>query len=290
MADELTAPAPEAAAAAQSAGRLASAIKIVRPKKRFDMATVMGMSLTVIIIGAALALTGSIMSFYDLPAVLMVIFGTFTITAMSYSSDELKKAAQILKSSMVKSVRRPSTMARQLLDLSVLVKSKGPLALSQVESEVRKDPFLFQGILFIADGYTPDEVNRILTQDIEALIERHRRTASIARRAAEVSPAMGLVGTLVGLVQMLHQLDDPSKIGPAMAVALLTTFYGALMSTVFLMPLATKLERNSGEDVMIKEMILTAIVSMARQDHPRKLEHELNMLLPPGERVRYFSQ
>jgi len=289
MADELTAPATDAAAA-QATGRLASAIKIVRPKKRFDMATVLGMVLTIVIISVALALTGSLMSFYDLPAVLMVIFGTFTITTMSYSSDELKKAAQILKSSMIKSVRRPSTMARQLLDLSVLVKSKGPLALSQVETEVRKDPFLFQGILFIADGYTPDEVNRILTQDIEALIERHRRTASIARRAAEVSPAMGLVGTLVGLVQMLHQLDDPSKIGPAMAVALLTTFYGALMSTVFLMPLATKLERNSGEDVMIKEMILTAIVSMARQDHPRKLEHELNMLLPPGERVRYFSQ
>lgn len=283
---EASGPAP----AGGGISRLASAIKIVRPKKRFDMATVMGLIMSIILIGAALYLTGSLTSFYDLPSVLMVFFGTFAITAISFSSDELKRAVQIFRSSIVKSVRRPSTMARQLLDIAVLVKSKGPLSLSQIENETRKDPFLHQAITFIGDGYNADEINRILTQDIEALIERHKRTASIGRRAAEVAPAMGLVGTLVGLVQMLNQLDDPSKIGPSMAIALLTTFYGAIMSTVFLMPLANKLERNSADDVMIKDMILAAAVSMARQDHPRKLENELNLLLPPGERIRYFSQ
>lgn len=280
---------PNAAPPEQSMGRVV-AIKIARPVKQFDMATVLGLVLAIILILAALYLSGSINAFYDAPAILMVVFGTFAITAISYSGTELRKSVDILSSTLVKYVRKPATMARQLLDLAVLVRMKGPLALSQAEGEVRKDPFLYQGIMFIADGYTADEIKRILTQDIESVIERHRRTASIARRAAEVAPAMGLIGTLVGLVQMLNQLDDPSKIGPAMAIALLTTFYGAMMSTVFLMPLAAKLERNSGEDVMVKDMILAAIVSMARQDHPRKLEHELNMLLPPGERVRYFSQ
>jgi chemotaxis protein MotA len=267
-----------------------ASIRIARPRKKFDMATGLGMALTIAIIGGALFLSGSLKSYYDPAAILMVIFGTFTITAISYSSDDLKKSIEIFRSALIKYVRRPSTMARQLLDLATLVRMKGPLALSQVEGEVRKDPFLYQGIMFIADGYTADEIKRILTQDIESIIERHRRTAGISRRAAEVAPAMGLIGTLVGLVQMLNHLDDPSKIGPSMAIALLTTFYGAFMSTVLLMPLAAKLERNSSEDIMIKDMILAAIVSMARQDHPRKLEHELNMLLPPGERVRYFSQ
>lgn len=283
------APAPTPAAGA-GVSRAAAAIKIVRPRKKFDMATGMGLFFTLALVGAALYMSGSLRSFYDLPSLLMVFFGTFAITAVSYSGKELKGSIEIFRSTLVKSVRKPSTMARQLLDLATLVRMKGPLALGQVESEVRKDPFLYQGIMFIADGYTADEINRILTQDIEAVIDRHRRTASVARRAAEVAPAMGLIGTLVGLVQMLNQLDDPSKIGPAMAIALLTTFYGAAMSTIFLMPLAAKLERNSGEDVMIKDMILAAILSMAKQDHPRKLEHELNMLLPPGERVRYFSQ
>lgn len=292
MAEPATAESAPAPAPSASAGisRAAAAIKIARPRRKFDMATGLGLFMTLVLIGSALYMSGSFKSFYDLPSVLMVFLGSFAITAVSYSGKELAGAVDIFRSSLVKNVRRPSTMARQLLDLATLVRMKGPLALGQVESEVRKDPFLYQGIMFIADGYTADEINRILTQDIEALIERHRRTASIARRAAEVAPAMGLIGTLVGLVQMLNQLDDPGKIGPAMAIALLTTFYGAIMSTVFLMPLAAKLERNSGEDVMIKDMILAAIISMAKQDHPRKLEHELNMLLPPGERVRYFSQ
>lgn len=277
------------ATTAGPADRLASAIKIASPQQTFDQATAYGLLLTLVLIGGALFMTGNLASFYNLPSVLMVFLGTFAITSVSFSGDELKKGFHIFKSSFVKQTRPPAAMARQLLDIAVMVKMKGPLSIAQIENELRKDNFLYQSLLFIADGYSIDEINRILTQDIESLIERHRRSASIARRAAEVAPAMGLVGTLVGLVQMLNQLDDPSKIGPAMAVALLTTFYGAIMSTVFLMPLAAKLERNSTDDVRIKDMILVAAVSMTRQDHPRKLEHELNMLLPPGERIKYFS-
>ncbi len=273
----------------ETASSAPGAVKIARPRRKMDMATAIGMGSTLSVIIGALALTGSLLSYIDVHGILMVIVGTITITAISYSGEDLKKSIEIIRSAFIKNVRSPSGMARQLLDLATLVRMKGPLAISQVEHEIRKDPFLYQGVMFIADGYTADEINRILTQDIESVIDRHRRTASIARRAAEIAPAMGLIGTLMGLVQMLNNLDDPNKIGPAMAIALLTTFYGAMMSTVILMPLAAKLERNSGEDVMIKDMVLTAIVSMARQDHPRKLEHELNMLLPPGQRVRYFN-
>ena len=267
-----------------------ASLKIVAPLNKFDVATFAGMLLALSMIGVALALGGNLNSFYDIASILIVIGGTLAVTAISFSGQELRKSLSIFGSTFVKSVRKPSVIARELLDVAVIVRGKGALALSQVESELRKDPFLYQGAMFVADGYTADEIKRILTHDIESLIDRHRRSASIARRAGEVAPAMGLIGTLVGLVQMLNSLDDPSAIGPAMAIALLTTFYGALLSTVFLMPLAAKLERNSADDVMIKDMILAAMISMARKDHPRKLEHELNMLLPPGERVRYFSQ
>lgn len=265
-------------------------LRIAPPTSKFDIATFLGLIMALVMIAAALWIGGNVASFVDEASFLIVIGGTMAVTAISYSGSELRKSLSIIGSSFVKSVRKPSVIARELLDLAVIVRMKGALALSQVESELRKDPFLYQGAMFIADGYTADEIKRILTHDIESLVDRHRRSASIARRAGEVAPAMGLIGTLVGLVQMLTQLDDPSKIGGAMAVALLTTFYGALMSTVFLMPLAAKLDRNSADDVMIKDMILAAMISMARKDHPRKLEHELNMLLPPGERVRYFSQ
>jgi chemotaxis protein MotA len=289
MAEDAAAAAPEATPA-PAASSIRVAIRILPPTNKFDAATFLGLILALSMIGVALWLGGSIGSFYDISAVLIVIGGTLAVTAISFSGQELKKSLGSVGSCFVKSVRRPSIIARELLDLATIARAKGVLAISQVETELRKDPFLYQGAMFIADGYTADEIKRIMTHDIESLIDRHRRSASIARRAGEVAPAMGLIGTLVGLVQMLTQLDDPSKIGPAMAIALLTTFYGALLSTVFLMPLAAKLERNSADDVMIKDMVLAAMISMARKDHPRKLEHELNMLLPPGERVRYFNQ
>ena len=111
----------------------------------------------------------------------------------------------------------------------------------------------------------------------------------ILRRAGEVAPAMGLIGTLVGLVQMLGQLEDPSSIGPAMAVALLTTFYGAILANMFFLPLATKLERNAGVEAQVKQIYALGAASIARQENPRRLEVALNATLPPTERVRFFD-
>ena len=121
------------------------------------------------------------------------------------------------------------------------------------------------------------------------MVERHRRSASILRRAAEISPAMGLIGTLIGLVQMLANLSDPESIGPAMAVALLTTFYGAILGTAVLSPMAAKLERNSNEEAMLRSMVMIAMSSIARQDNPRRLEMLLNSELPPSKRIKYFD-
>ena len=109
------------------------------------------------------------------------------------------------------------------------------------------------------------------------------------RKAAEVAPAMGLIGTLVGLVQMLGRLDDPTSIGPAMAVALLTTLYGAILANMLFAPLATKLERNATEEALVNQIYLTGLNSILRQENPRRLELQLNTLLPPAQRLRVFN-
>lgn len=142
----------------------------------------------------------------------------------------------------------------------------------------------------VVDGYQPADIQRFLTQEIEALIERHKRSASIALRASEIAPAMGLIGTLVGLVQMLANLESPETIGPAMAVALLTTFYGAIMGNVILAPLAVKLEKNSKDEALIKTLISISALSMATQQNPRQLEMLLNAELPPSQRINYFNE
>ena len=150
-------------------------------------------------------------------------------------------------------------------------------------------PFLYKGFSMAVDGVSGDEIEAVLGQDLMATAQRHQRSADVLRRAAEYAPAMGLIGTLIGLVQMLGNLQDPTSIGPAMALALLTTFYGAVLANIVFSPLAAKLERNSAEEALVNHVYLLGAVSVSRQENPRHLEAMLNSVLPPAERIRFFG-
>jgi chemotaxis protein MotA len=139
------------------------------------------------------------------------------------------------------------------------------------------------------DGVGGDEIEAVLGQDLLAMAQRHQRSADVLRRASEYAPAMGLIGTLIGLVQMLGNLQDPTSIGPTMALALLTTFYGAVLANIVFSPLAAKLERNSAEEALVNHVYLLGAVSVSRQENPRHLEAMLNSVLPPAERIRFFG-
>lgn len=264
-------------------------IRIRPPMVKPDFATIFGLIFAIGLIVAAIAMGSNNANFINGPSFLIVVLGTMAATTVSYTGDELKHVPGILANTLLRRVRQPSTMARQLMDIAMLARKKGLLALSGAEPELRKEPFLARAVQLVTDGYSGDDIDRVLGQEVDAIAERHRRSASVLRRASEIAPAMGLIGTLVGLVQMLAQLDDPGSIGPAMAIALLTTFYGAIMGTVILGPLAAKLERNSNDETMLKNLILTAMGSIARQENPRRLEMLLNSELPPDERIRYFD-
>jgi chemotaxis protein MotA len=177
-----------------------------------------------------------------------------------------------------------------MLDMAVVVRRKGPLVLQTLEQAMSRQRFMREAFELVMDGVTPDEIERVLVQDMEAYAARYEHSINMLRRAAEVAPAMGLIGTLVGLVQMLATLEDPSSIGPSMAVALLTTFYGAILGTVFLAPLAAKLEKRMKDEFVERSMVLLTAMSMARKENPRRLEMLINTTLPPESRVRYFSE
>ena len=264
-------------------------ISIAKPVSRIDYPTIIGLLVAFSLIGAALVFGGSVGAFFNIPAAFIVIGGTIAVTSISYRAEDLSKAWSIFKASIFYYIRNPRIMATQLLDLAVLAKQKGVLAIAQQEIELQKDPYIAYAMRYITDGYKTEDIMQILTHDMDALIDRHKTGASIIRRASEVAPAMGLIGTLVGLVQMLTQLNDPSSIGPAMAVALLTTFYGAILGTVILAPMAAKLERNASMDVMHKDLIVSAAISISKQESPRKLETVLNAALPPDAKIVYFK-
>ena len=264
-------------------------VKIRPPRSSADMFTLIGAFGSLALIAGAIAYGQSDASFLDIPSIMIVVLGTITATSISYTGEEMRNVIGILGSTLARQIRKPSVVARQLMDIATLCRKKGTLILSSLDAELRRDPLIYRAMQLVVDGYTGDDIDRVLGQEIDALVDRHRRSASILRRASEIAPAMGLIGTLVGLVQMLASLDDPSTIGPAMALALLTTFYGAIMGLVLLAPLAGKLERNSNDEAMIRILIMNAAVSIARQENPRRLEMMLNSDLPPDERIKYFD-
>ncbi len=264
-------------------------IHVRPPLVSFDFATFFGLIFALGLIAAAIYIGQSNANFLNGPSFMIVILGTMASTSISYTGDELRKSGGIIGRTFFRSSRDASAMARTLLDMSALARSKGVLALSQAENELRKDPFLHKAAQYVTDGYQANDIDRLLGQEIDTLSERHRNAAGMLKRAAEIAPAMGLIGTLVGLVQMLAELDNPSNIGPAMAVALLTTFYGAILGTVIIAPMAAKLERNSMDEIMIKTLILIAMTSITKQENPRRLEMLLNAKLPPEKRIRYFD-
>ncbi|MEZ5815092.1 MAG: MotA/TolQ/ExbB proton channel family protein [Alphaproteobacteria bacterium] len=264
-------------------------VSVPRAESKADLATILGLIFAFgLIVGAILMGSGNA-NFFNVPSLMIVLFGTMAATAVSYTAEELKTTGALIGHSIFQKQWDPRGMASNLVSLSVIAKKKGVLALSTHEGELLKNPFLFRSFQMVIDGFNADDIEFLLTQELEAEFDRHKRSASVTRRASEVAPAMGLIGTLVGLVQMLADLENPEAIGPAMAVALLTTFYGAILGTLVMAPLSVKLEKRSNDEALIKNLIKISAVSIARQENPRKLEMLLNSELPPAKRIRYFD-
>ncbi len=254
-----------------------------------DFATIVGLVSGFALLGMAIILGGTPGAFVDGPSLLIVFGGTFAVPAMSYSVAEILRVPQVVLQAIFNTTNDPRTAASQMLELAELARENGALALQDVQPRLAHLPFLHHGVSMVVDGSKSDEIERVMSRKVNAMAARHSKAAGVLRKAAEVSPAMGLIGTLVGLVQMLGQLDDPSTIGPSMAVALLTTFYGAVLSNMVFSPLAAKLERNSDEEMLLNNIYVTGVTSIGRQENPRRLEMLVNTLLSPAERVQHFD-
>jgi chemotaxis protein MotA len=263
-------------------------IRLQNPAPRPDFASIFGMLLTLGLIVAAIIMGRSNATFFDLASFMIVVFGTLTATAISFTTEELAKSGEVIRETVFRRSTDIGRLSTTLLDLAVIAKQRGILTLANYERELRSNAFLAHAVQMVIDGNTPQEIDRLLSQETEVQMEYHHRSAGICRRGAEIAPAMGLIGTLVGLVQMLANLENPDIIGPAMALALLTTFYGAVLGTVFMAPLAVKLEKTAKDEFIEKTLIRIATVSIARQDNPRRLEMLINAELPPSKRIKYY--
>ena len=264
-------------------------VNVPRPHYSIDFVTIGGLVLSIGLIAAAIMTGESNASFFNFPSVLIVLFGTLTATAIAFSSQELMNSGKVLGLTLYRPTRTYKRIATSLMSLAVIARKRGILALSAYENQTRNEPFMAKAVQLVVDGFNAEDIERILKDEIDKDIERDTRAISMLKRGSEIAPAMGLIGTLVGLVKMLADLEDPEKIGPAMALALLTTFYGAILGTVVLAPMAAKLEKASEDNILVKRLSLKAALSIIKQENPRNLEMLLNAELPLSERIVYFD-
>lgn len=254
-----------------------------------DLATVIGTVMGFGLVIAAIATGGSVMAFVDPASILIVIGGTFSVTAISFSLGEVMKGQTLILKAVFSKSNDAAAAAVKVLELADLARKNGVLGMQETLKDLDDIPFLQKGLGMVIDGTPGDEVEKVMRQETKGMLGRHQASVMMLQRAATVAPAMGLIGTLVGLVQMLGNLDDPDSIGPSMAIALLTTLYGAILANMVFAPLAGKLERNSKEEAMLMGVYAMGAGSIGRQENPRRLETLINTLLPPAKRVQFFD-
>tara|TARA_R110002072_G_scaffold60051_38_gene152701 strand:- start:896 stop:1732 length:837 start_codon:yes stop_codon:yes gene_type:complete len=260
-----------------------------RQRRRIDPATLLGLFAAFGLVALAMAIGGSPESFLDAPALLIVLGGTFGVTIISYSLQDVLRTQPIIAKTLLRSAARPEMTAQKMIEIAMQARQNGPLAIEDAVNREIGNPFGRRALQMVVDGQTPEDIEIVLKREIDEMTYRHYNGAGILRKAAETAPAMGLIGTLIGLVQMLGNLDDPATIGPNMAIALLTTFYGAVLSSMLFAPLASKLEMNSEKEALNARMYMIAATSIGRQENPRRLEAMMNALLPPANRISTFA-
>lgn len=249
-----------------------------------DIATVIGLVATMILILVTIMLGGNLMGFIDIPSVCVVVGGGLTVCMASMTMGEFLNGLKVtLKTIFPPSVDMPAVM-KQLVEFATVARRDGILALENHVDE-KTNKFVATGIRMAVDGTDPELIEKLMLSDIESLQVRHKNGKIFLDLYAKMAPAFGMIGTLIGLVSMLANLSDPSAIGPGMAVALLTTLYGAILANAICIPMAEKLMYYSRMEVQARMMILQGVMAIQSGDNPRIVEQKLNVFLPPGKRV-----
>ncbi|MHC4415033.1 MAG: motility protein A [Planctomycetota bacterium] len=254
-----------------------------------DVATVFGLLMGIVLVSAAILLGGDAASYLNAPSVLIVVGGSTAATMVSYSLAKFFKLPTVAMKALFARPHDPLRLIRQLVELAEVARRDGILALENLAGEM-EDDYLISGIQMAVDGTDPEVIQAIMETELENLLERHEAGKGMLDSLGRYAPAFGMIGTLIGLVAMLKNMDDPSKIGAGMAAALLTTLYGALLANIVFLPMADKLALRTAEEALAKTIIIHGVMAIQSGDNPRTVESKLLTFLPPGQRRARESQ
>lgn len=249
-----------------------------------DVATMLGAVAGFGLIAAAIFIGGGAGSFFNVPAVLITVGGTVCATLVHFPLGEVLRIFSVVKRTFAITIPPAEAVIRDMTEFARTARRDGVLAL---EERMRglDDEFLAKGLQLIVDGTESDQIRDVMVIELNTLQRHNKLGSSILAFMGEAAPAFGMIGTLIGLVQMLRQLEDPSQIGVGMATALLTTFYGALLANLLFIPLSGKLQTRSKEEDTVRQMMIEGLQGIQAGVNPSVLEDRLTSFLAPGKRA-----
>ncbi|MFO7839137.1 MAG: MotA/TolQ/ExbB proton channel family protein [Desulfosalsimonadaceae bacterium] len=254
-----------------------------------DFSTFVGLIAAFGLMLVAIMSGSGLMVFIEPQSIMIVFGGTLGALLVHYPFGEVARAFAVAQKTVFFKDTPPTQLIGQLTEFAGKARKEGLLSLQSMAKNV-EDPFLVKGLQLAADGHEPETLEQMMIREIDYIRERHDSGAEIFSSLGTYSPAIGMVGTLIGLVQMLQSMNDPSTIGPAMAIALLTTLYGSVLANVIFLPMAGKLKTRSQSELLKKELIVEGMNSILAGENPRVMEQKLHVYLQPKERESVFKK
>jgi len=248
-----------------------------------DIATIVGVLFGLVVVIGAIVAGGGWQSFLHIPSLAITMGGMLCATMIHFSLPQFLGIFSVIKKTIVAKIPSPSELIQKMVNYAAINRRDGALALEQELRNVN-DLFFVKGLQMLIDGQDPDAIRELMFLEIQYLQDRHSNGKKILEFMGAAAPAFGMIGTLIGLVQMLRNLDSPESIGGGMAVALLTTFYGAFAANLIFIPLAGKLGIYSKAEVTAMEMITEGICAIARGDNPTVVREKMQAFVSQGRR------
>ncbi len=248
-----------------------------------DIATVIGLISGIGLLIVAILMGGSALIFWDTASMVLVVGGTLASTLINYPLHDVLSVFGTLRNAFFHKSTPPDKLIEKLVAFATVARREGILALES-QAEDTEDPFLKKSVQLAIDGAAPELIKDILTTELAFMESRHQQGQAILNTMGSMAPAFGMIGTLIGLVQMFMSLNDPSQIGGGMAVAILTTLYGAMLANILFLPCAGKLKVRTSGEVLAKEIIIEGILSIQSGDNPRVVEQKLKSFVAPAIR------
>ncbi len=248
-----------------------------------DIATIIGLIMGIGLVLGSIAIGGGLMPFVNVPSLMITVGGSFAALLINFPLKSVMSVFSVVAKCFTVKLPTPDELIAQFRELATIARRDGLLSLENQVAEI-DDPFLKRGLEMVVSGTAKEDLSAVLETEVTYIEQRHSTGKKIIEAMAAAAPAFGMIGTLIGLVQMLRSLDDPSQIGVGMATALLTTFYGAVIANLFCLPLAGKLEARNQEEVMIRELMIAGLVSLTEGLPPTGIQDRLVAFVSPKSR------